>query len=1779
MKTDITSRRKSLSFSSVYLILLFLFFYSCKGIIFEPDTTFKNYQFKEVAGLHFKAKKFTPTDSTASATGDVWVGLPPKNGQFTPLLSISKGISIKTKNDPQFTSLGSTAIKGAAAIPVFSNPITININDVLNEGVSLTGNSLKVHGLDFSLETLAIADSTGLGPLIKLQGDLSITQLDSLNIAVEGQDYVIINPKGVDLTGLDVSLLPTDTFRLAEVSFIPQSMNFQFQKADSIYELSGAGEIIADHDTINIVLGEKSSNTPGLEIKNGEIEDFDISISQDKSFHLKGLEFDPEALNLAYKAAGPTYEMSGKAKAIVQSDTIKIDAGSPSKPGLEIRDGKIDQINFHISQGDTFSILGLHIDPKSLTFDYKRSDDYYKIGGDISIIIGVDTVDVNLNDLEIQDGVVDTLSIAFTTALSVGGLKFDTKDLTIDYDKSDARYEITGLVQLPDLFNATVSFPGKGIEIVDGKWELDGFKFEVEDVPLDVFEIKDLAVKYEKTSESYDLDIRLSLQFPGGFGVAGSIDFQNGHIQEVSLDVTNIIPIGDSGVSLYTIGAGLNNLDSPRNLVVSGDIGLTLGDAEIDTLAFKAFSSFTADREMLRLEGQVQASFDVEGTVIIILNWQNGTYKIITDWVLYEIFDIDLAFSINEQLFITMMGEVDLQIPNEIPIIGGDVLAQAGFYFQRHLETPIKESDDFAAGWGKILWSEVGIKVPFKDPKNFKIIGSTQIDSIQHSKSQSRSTYKYTSISNVPEGVTHLLLHATWPESINDQQISITLPNDTTIYAADFSEENGIYLDPSRSNENMATILIRNPPPDTLRFDTMPHGQYQLHLATATEFPGDSISLHSRYFIPKPSLQIDSIKVPENDTIAIVYFTPKSTSLAEEVQVGLFLDYDPSGFDGAFAVGKDYTPETFLVNTEQADSLIISIKGMLPQNYYVYGIIKDQINIPDTSSYSAFFTPSPSLYGTINNDQTGTTYSSVEVKLFESGSTDTTYSHTNSEGFYAFYNIPPGDYVVEINVPYGYLPVDQRTQKPVSIIKGTSKAIDFQLIELASVSGTIFLDANGNGKMDNTERGLPNQKVYLEIYGHGKPDTLTSNSSGEYTFYSVPKGKGKLKVILPEMYYQMPADTAFYSVDIVNDTLNATHLTSNNFGLLEKVVISGQVFIDLNGDGEYQLGDSLLQDYEVFLIDPVSNDTTKYVTDSKGHFVFSQNVLEAQYQMKLVPKNLDIEYTGKKTKASPQFTFGPISPIAEIQANSFYLFDLNNDHQVDNIGSTFMSNAFTKTWLGTIKLTPPSEFENGFNVTGKLSFENYGFWGLLAGGDFNNDGYNDIGAMNYTTPSTQYSFFIGEGKRDSMFGKKIKLPLSDTVTLSNLEIIHPIHKDTVSPPDIAMYGGIGMNNIIYYLANDGSGNFTLDSIPTEQTNIPDKWGIINAMTGDFIGSPLEDILLFILTIDGTTSPNGNNILDGNLWLIENKGNRQFVKGIPIANRIKQDTSLEYQTNIIPSDLNQDGKLDIVLLNDSLYYSINQGLGNFSSLTPIPNSQLPVESLFESGSGPSLSIPVTADMDKNGFPDIVAQTDTNKIKIFYNQNGTQFTRIDSFSLPSSLDFTGFLDVGDFNLDGLMDIAYVVPTPDSNKIATIINQTTFAPSFDLAVETGNNYSDLNFSLQNINAIAPSLPVDTLDIGTASTSLPQGDRWIAGNMVRYAVSFYSENKESFIGPWTEWQKFTHAMPKLTNIPIGPAATKGRKIYRQFWRYNELERAGKVEVIHAIHDNTTTTYQDNNK
>ncbi|HPQ21751.1 MAG TPA: SdrD B-like domain-containing protein, partial [Saprospiraceae bacterium] len=172
----------------------------------------------------------------------------------------------------------------------------------------------------------------------------------------------------------------------------------------------------------------------------------------------------------------------------------------------------------------------------------------------------------------------------------------------------------------------------------------------------------------------------------------------------------------------------------------------------------------------------------------------------------------------------------------------------------------------------------------------------------------------------------------------------------------------------------------------------------------------------------------------------------------------------------------------------------------------------------------------------------------------------------------------------------------------------------------ASISGTVFEDANDNGILDTDDFGLENFDVQLLTSAGTVFKTTKSLADGTYSFNQLTPGNYKIQISIPSGYQFVAANQgADDSVDseIVNvagqtgstDLLTVAYqmnLSDIHIGLLPSLgTISGKVVYDVNSNNQLDSPDAGIDNHIVNLYAADGTLKATKMTNAEGKYIFS----------------------------------------------------------------------------------------------------------------------------------------------------------------------------------------------------------------------------------------------------------------------------------------------------------------------------------------------------------------------------------------------------------------------------------------------------------------------------------------------------------------------------------------------------------------------------------------------
>ena len=261
----------------------------------------------------------------------------------------------------------------------------------------------------------------------------------------------------------------------------------------------------------------------------------------------------------------------------------------------------------------------------------------------------------------------------------------------------------------------------------------------------------------------------------------------------------------------------------------------------------------------------------------------------------------------------------------------------------------------------------------------------------------------------------------------------------------------------------------------------------------------------------------------------------------------------------------------------------------------------------------------------------------VTVELKDCGGNLLRTTTTNASGIYSFGNLAAGCYIVNVVLPGGFqfspqdLGGNDTLDSDVSPSSGMTDAINLgagqnidtidaginqpvaptatptntPVPQLGSIGDTVFRDANGNGIQDGGEPGVANVTVQLKDCSGNVLQTITTNSSGAYSFGNLSAGCYTVSVTLPGGFQFSPQDQG--GNDETDSDVNPGTATTGNInlgagqnitnvdaGLVPQgggdTCIGDRTWRDNNANGLQDAGEPGLDGIEIYLGTDNNND-------------------------------------------------------------------------------------------------------------------------------------------------------------------------------------------------------------------------------------------------------------------------------------------------------------------------------------------------------------------------------------------------------------------------------------------------------------------------------------------------------------------------------------------------------------------------------------------------------------
>ncbi|MFQ5401212.1 MAG: SdrD B-like domain-containing protein, partial [Anaerolineae bacterium] len=259
----------------------------------------------------------------------------------------------------------------------------------------------------------------------------------------------------------------------------------------------------------------------------------------------------------------------------------------------------------------------------------------------------------------------------------------------------------------------------------------------------------------------------------------------------------------------------------------------------------------------------------------------------------------------------------------------------------------------------------------------------------------------------------------------------------------------------------------------------------------------------------------------------------------------------------------------------------------------------------------------------------------VNVNLYDGTGGLVGSASTDTNGYYGFDRLTPGDYFVEFVLPTGYqfTPQDQGTDDSVDSDANTSDgrtnvtnliagendtSWDAGLYRPASIGDYIWEDSNLNGIQEFGEFGIAGVSVLLRDGTGGLVASTVTDGNGFYLFTNLMPGYYNIEVVPPTSNYRFTLpdqgsdDLSDSDVDPNTGETAVTQLVSGendaswDGGMYQVGTIGDTVWYDiLDANGVQDVGEPGVPGATVNLFDSGGNLIASAVTDLAGQYLFT----------------------------------------------------------------------------------------------------------------------------------------------------------------------------------------------------------------------------------------------------------------------------------------------------------------------------------------------------------------------------------------------------------------------------------------------------------------------------------------------------------------------------------------------------------------------------------------------
>jgi len=348
-----------------------------------------------------------------------------------------------------------------------------------------------------------------------------------------------------------------------------------------------------------------------------------------------------------------------------------------------------------------------------------------------------------------------------------------------------------------------------------------------------------------------------------------------------------------------------------------------------------------------------------------------------------------------------------------------------------------------------------------------------------------------------------------------------------------------------------------------------------------------------------------------------------------------------------FVTPSGYLSETTSVSFGTGSGAVYQNRYGESDQSYVRGTVSQVIN----GSYSAFY--GQTIYADLNNDG-----------IFDAG--DIAAGFTDPDGLYQFGGLPQGQVTIRIAMPNGYnVASGTSASQTINVTSLNASYVSFSLVAgaQASTSGaletSVYEDSNGNSAYDIAALPDPGRTVYLDTNDNGFLDpgepTQVTNSAGLAIFTGLPPASYLVRQWLPGGETQTaPSQSSGYTANL--SASQTQYVGPFNTESTQTGSISGSIFLDTNGDGLQDAGESNASSASVYIDsnqDGVYDISDISATETASGFTFNnltpgtyivRQILNPGYQQTAPAAGAGLTATVTAGQTTP-ISFGTDNPV------------------------------------------------------------------------------------------------------------------------------------------------------------------------------------------------------------------------------------------------------------------------------------------------------------------------------------------------------------------------------------------------------------------------------------------------------------------------------------------------------------------------------------------------------